>query len=105
MKTLILSLALLGAASLSQAALTPDEQATAATMSGTQRARYVATREYVHRAEAIVNDGADPLTLGSKPSNVDTQYYQGDEANEVSRARTLSNLALMKGIRVMSGTA
>ena len=104
MKTLILSLALLGAASLAQAALTPDEQSFAASLSSSDRAKYTATREYVHRAEAIVKRGADPLTLGRKPSDIDTQYYQGDEAATVSKARDMSNLALMKGIRV-TGTA
>lgn len=100
MKTLILSLLLLGAASLSQAALTPDEQSFAASLSSTDRAKYTATREYVHRAEAIINGGADPLTLGRRPANIDTRYYKDDEAATVSKARDMSNLALMKGIKI-----
>ena len=100
MKPLILSIALLGAVSGAQAALTPAEQATAQSLSGTARTKYTVTREYVHRAEAIVNKGADPLTLGVKPTNVDTQYYVGNESNIVTQARTLSNIALMSGITI-----
>lgn len=101
MKILILSLVLLGAASAAQAALTPDEQTFSQTLAPAARAKYAATREYVHRAQAIINDGADPLTLGRKPANIDTQYYQGDEASIVSQARDLSNIALMSGIKVV----
>lgn len=101
MKTLILSLALLGAASAAQGALTPDEQSFSQSLAPSARAKYTATREYVHRAEAIINNGVDPLSLGRKPANIDTQYYKGDEASTVSQARDLSNIALMNGIKVV----
>lgn len=104
MKTLILSLMILGAAASAHAELTPDEQSFAAGLSDADRAKYTATREYVHRAEAIIKGGANPLSLGSRPSNVDTQYYQGNEAADVSKARTMSNMVLMRGIKV-TGTA
>ena len=107
MKTLILSLVLLGAISSAHAALTGEEQAKAATLSQANRAKYTATREYVHRAEAIYYNGADALTLGRKPANIDTQYYLEDngqnakDADIVSKARDMSNLELIKGIRVV----
>ena len=100
MKTLFLSLMILGAAASAHAELTPDEQSFAASLSPADRAKYTATREYVHRAEAVINDGANPLSLGARPSNIDTQYYQGTEEADVSKARTMSNLVKMRGIRV-----
>ncbi|MFI5363184.1 MAG: hypothetical protein ACHQ49_14555 [Elusimicrobiota bacterium] len=110
MKAMILSLALLGAASAASAALTPEERSFSLTLSAdpppsqpanmAPRARYVATREYVHRADAVINRGADPLSLGVRPPNNDTRYYQGSEAKMVSDARDLSNIALMNGIRI-----
>jgi protein-disulfide isomerase len=101
MKTLILSLVLLGAAAAAQAKLSADEQSTAQSMDTATRAKYTATREYVHRAEAIINDGANPLTLGTKPSNIDTQYYQGDDLSIVTKARDASNIAKMSGLKIL----
>ena len=99
MKTLVLSLLLVGAASVAGATLTPDEQAFALTLPADDRTRYTATREYVHRAEAIVHTGVSPLTLGRKPTDLDISYYQGDDASLIDQARNASNFAIMKNLK------
>jgi hypothetical protein len=102
MKTLILSLILLGAASAAQAVLTSGERAYAQTLDPAARPKYIAMREYVYKADLIVNQGADPTSLGLKPpvNLFDANYYKGNEAKMVAQARDLSNIALMNGVKI-----
>ncbi len=105
MKTLILSFLLVGAATIAQADLTPAEQAFSKGLNATARARYTTTREYFHRAAAIVNKTADPISLGRKPKDFDAKYLGGDEASIIAKARNLSNDALLSGISVSTPTS
>jgi hypothetical protein len=75
MKTLILSLILLGAASMAQADLTPIEQTFSKGLDGAAQQKYTATREYFHRASAIIKKTSDPLSLGRKPKDLDSQKH------------------------------
>ena len=99
MNALILSLVLVGTASIARAQLTPAEQAFSKGLDSAAQAKYEATREYYHRAAAIIAKTADPLSLGSKPQAFDAQYLKTDEASTISQARDLSNIALMNGIK------
>jgi hypothetical protein len=100
MKTLILSLVLICAVGIARAQLTPDEQTFAKGLDPAAQTKYTATREYFHRAAAIINKTAEPTTLGRKPQEFDAQYLKPDEAATITKARDLSNIELMKGISI-----
>ena len=100
MKNLILLLSLTAAASIARAELTPDEQAFSKGLDPAAQIKYTATREYFHRAKAIIDKTAEPTSLGRKPQDFDAQYLKADEAAIITQARNLSNMELMKKISV-----
>jgi hypothetical protein len=83
-----------------QGVLTSDEENYAKGLNAVDRERYQATREYVHKAVAIVNKTADPASFGLRPKTYDTKYLKSDEAKIVRQAREMSNTALLKGIKI-----
>lgn len=100
MKTVFLALVLVGVAGTARAALTAEEQQVSQSLSPEAQKRYAATREYLHRAQKVVDQQIAPISLGRRPTSYDASYITADEKAVIDQAVELSNIALINGVRI-----
>ena len=77
--------------------LTPREQQVYQTVKNdpNEAAAFLATREYVRKAQAVINGSLPAIKMPDKPANFEDQYLFPGEVDLVNRAVSLALFALM----------